>query len=43
VPEVRSKLRDLIGLGGHPQALVRIGYGPEGSATPRRPLDDVLI
>jgi hypothetical protein len=43
VPEVRSKLRDLVGLGGYPQALVRIGYGPGVAATPRRPLDDVLV
>lgn len=43
VPELRPRLRDLIGRGGHPQLLLRMGYGPEARATPRRPAEEVLV
>lgn len=42
VDPLRSELRDLVGLGGYPQTLVRLGYGPEPLRTPRRPLREVL-
>jgi nitroreductase len=43
VPELRPQLRDRIGRGGFPQLLLRMGYGPEARATPRRPVDEVLV
>ncbi len=42
IPELRGELRDLVGLGGFPQVLVRLGYGQPVGQTPRRPLSDVL-
>jgi nitroreductase len=42
VDPLRSELRDLVGLGGFPQMLIRLGYGPEPLRMPRRPLRDVL-
>ena len=43
VPELRPQLRDRIGRGGHPQLLLRMGYGPDARPTPRRPVDEVLV
>ncbi|MFC5286738.1 Acg family FMN-binding oxidoreductase [Actinokineospora guangxiensis] len=43
VPEVRGELRRLLGNRLHPQAIVRVGYGTPGRATPRRPLSDLVI
>lgn len=44
VPELRVRLAELIGrAGGHPQLLVRFGYGPEVRPQPRRPLEEVLV
>ena len=37
----RPKVAALIGA-GHPQLILRIGYGPDVQATPRRPARDVL-
>lgn len=42
VDPLRAELRDLVGLGGHPQTVIRLGYGPEPLRTPRRLLRDVL-
>lgn len=42
VPATRRQLRDLIGGGLWPQALLRIGYGTPVPATPRRPVRDLL-
>ncbi|UWE10530.1 Acg family FMN-binding oxidoreductase [Actinacidiphila bryophytorum] len=41
-PDVRWALRDPRGGHEHVQMLIRFGYGPEGPATPRRPVRDVL-
>jgi hypothetical protein len=41
-PDIRWALRDPRSGTGHVQMLIRLGYGPEGSATPRRPVSDVL-
>jgi nitroreductase len=41
-PDVRWALRDPRGGSEHVQMLIRFGYGPEGPATPRRPVRDVL-
>ncbi|MGJ5831577.1 Acg family FMN-binding oxidoreductase [Streptomyces ossamyceticus] len=40
-PDLRRSLSSTPGLMGHPQMLIRLGYGPDGPATPRRvaPLD----
>jgi nitroreductase len=43
VPELRGELRDLVGLGGFPQVLVRLGHGTPAARTPRRPLAEVLL
>ncbi|HEU4384632.1 MAG TPA: hypothetical protein VFR85_14185 [Anaeromyxobacteraceae bacterium] len=42
VPEVRNRLRRQVGEAGHPQVLLRVGYGPKPRPTPRRPVDLVL-
>jgi hypothetical protein len=44
VPELRPKLRSVVGSKGEPQLLLRIGYGPRvPPPTPRRPLEEVLL
>ncbi len=43
VPALRAKLASELGLTGYPQLLMRFGYGQPGSATPRRPVSDVLL
>jgi nitroreductase len=39
----RPRLREIVGCGGHPQLVLRVGYGPKIRATPRRALEDVLL
>jgi nitroreductase len=41
VPYIRTALRDLVGGPGHPQTVLRIGYGHPPARTPRRPLAEV--
>ncbi|MGW1405598.1 Acg family FMN-binding oxidoreductase [Streptomyces sp. NPDC002403] len=41
-PELRHLLRDPALGTGHPQMIVRLGYGPDGPGTPRRPVAEVL-
>ncbi|WP_327673894.1 Acg family FMN-binding oxidoreductase [Kitasatospora sp. NBC_00458] len=41
-PDLRWGLRDPAEGPGHVQLVMRIGYGPPGAATPRRPLEDIL-
>jgi hypothetical protein len=43
VPELRGELSQLIGRGGYPQAVLRLGYGPEPPPTPRRVPRSLLI
>lgn len=44
VPEIRARLRAVIGVSSWPQLLLRTGYCLEETPrTPRRPLEDVLI
>jgi Nitroreductase family len=43
VPALRAKLAGEFGLTGHPQLLMRFGYGFAAPATPRRPVRDVLL
>ena len=42
LPAARAHLRQMLGM-GHPQALIRIGYGAEVAPTSRRDLEDMLI
>ncbi|WP_406090547.1 Acg family FMN-binding oxidoreductase [Streptomyces sp. NBC_01013] len=42
-PDLRWTLRDPVLGTGHPQMIVRMGYGPVGPHTPRRPLRQVLV
>lgn len=41
-PDLRWALRSVHAGPSHVQMLIRLGYGPEGPATPRRPAGDVL-
>ncbi|MDK0520178.1 nitroreductase [Streptomyces sp. ML-6] len=41
-PDLRWLLRDPVHGSGHAQMIVRLGYGPTGPRTPRRPMDQVL-
>ncbi|MFR9676922.1 Acg family FMN-binding oxidoreductase [Streptomyces sp. TR06-5] len=42
-PDIRAELRAHDpGLGAYPQMLMRLGYGPEGPATPRRHVREVV-
>ncbi len=43
VPELRSRLRGLLGTDGFPQILLRMGYGPDIRPTPRRLVEEVLL
>jgi hypothetical protein len=42
LPGTRAQLRQQLNVLGEPQMLLRIGYGAPASATPRRPVSDVL-
>ncbi len=42
-PALRTRLIEILELDGLPQILLRLGYGPEGKPTPRRPVSDVLL
>ncbi|MFF1492039.1 Acg family FMN-binding oxidoreductase [Streptomyces sp. NPDC058304] len=41
-PELRWTVRDPVAAMGHVQMVLRLGYGPAGPATPRRPVSEVL-
>ncbi|MFF2514614.1 Acg family FMN-binding oxidoreductase [Streptomyces sp. NPDC058086] len=41
-PELRWAARDPLSAMAHMQMVLRLGYGPEGHPSPRRPLDEVL-
>ncbi|WP_380283276.1 Acg family FMN-binding oxidoreductase [Kitasatospora purpeofusca] len=41
-PDLRWRLRDPAEGPGHVQLVLRVGYGPPGAATPRRPAADLL-
>jgi nitroreductase len=43
VQAFRPRLREILGCGGNPQLVLRIGYGPKIRATPRRAVEDVLL
>lgn len=41
VAALRPSVAEIIG-GGHPQIILRMGYGPDARATPRRPVSEVV-
>ncbi|WP_432062511.1 Acg family FMN-binding oxidoreductase [Streptomyces sp. S1] len=41
-PELRPLARDPLSTTGFVQMVIRVGYGPRGRATPRRPVSEVL-
>ncbi|MFD7611638.1 Acg family FMN-binding oxidoreductase [Streptomyces sp. NPDC059828] len=41
-PQLRWAVRDPVSAMGHVQMVIRLGYGPAGHPTPRRPVSDVL-
>lgn len=43
VPELRPRLRDVVGASGLPQLLLRMGYGTEVRPTPRRSATEVSM
>jgi len=43
VDDLRPKLAGVVGRGGFPQVLLRLGYGPEVPPTPRRSVRSLLI
>lgn len=43
VPDLRPQVAQLAGVEGFPQIVLRLGYGPEVVATPRRDLHGVLL
>ncbi|MDH6708242.1 nitroreductase [Kitasatospora sp. MAA19] len=42
IPDIRWRLRDPADGPAHVQLVLRVGYGPPGTASPRRPVEDVL-
>jgi hypothetical protein len=43
IPDLRSRVRNLIGCAGFPQAVMRLGFGDEIKPTPRREIEEVLV
>jgi hypothetical protein len=43
VAALRAYLNQELGVHGHSQLLIRMGYGPVSGHTPRRPLEEILI
>jgi nitroreductase len=43
VPELLPKLKELLGVSGYPQTILRMGYGPNVMSTPRRTAGEVLM
>ncbi len=42
-PELRWTVRDPVAPMGHVHMVIRLGYGPQGPVTPRRPVHEVLV
>jgi len=42
LPDLRNQVKERLGVQGYPQLVLRLGYGPQVRATPRRPVHDVI-
>lgn len=42
IPSLRADLARVLGIGGAPQVLLRVGFAPPGPATPRRAVGEVV-
>jgi hypothetical protein len=42
LPDLRERVRDILGREGSPQLILRLGYGRQVRPTPRRPVDEVF-
>jgi len=42
IPELNEQLKNMLNLKGHPNLIIRMGYGKEVKPTPRREVDDVI-
>ncbi len=42
VPVLRARMRHALGVIGHPQMLLRVGYGSAGPGSRRRPVEEVV-
>lgn len=42
VPTLRPRLRQILGIAGYPQVLLRLGFGPPLDPTPRRPVEETM-
>jgi hypothetical protein len=42
VPTLRPRLRQLLGIAGYPQLLLRLGFGPPLDPTPRRAVEETM-
>lgn len=43
LPELRPRVAEILGTEGYPQILLRMGYGPTVTPTPRRVVEEVLV
>jgi len=43
VPDLNMQLREMLGLKGFPQLIIRMGYGKQVKPTPRRDVDEVIL
>ena len=43
IPSLRTALQNIVKQAGYPQLVLRMGYGPDVPATPRRRVGEVLI
>ena len=43
IPELRIRLAEMLGRGGYPQVLMRLGHGPDIAPTPRRSVRTMLV
>jgi hypothetical protein len=43
VPDLKKQLKEMLGLNGYPQLIIRMGYGKQVKATPRRDVDEVIL
>lgn len=42
IPDLNDKLKSILGIKGHPNLIIRLGYGKEVKPTPRRDVEEVI-